>query len=72
MAEPYRTTLGPDARDRVWISTLNGSRFRWNMDQWEVKTSVADWHPIRPWDRVQTVYSQAGEKFVQSGVLDAE
>lgn len=71
MAEQYRTVLGEDARDRVWISTLNQSRYRWNLDHWEIKTSVADWHPVRPWNPATVVYSQAGEKFVQSGLLDA-
>lgn len=64
-----RTTLTVAERDRKWQSNRNGATYRWNEDlllgTWEVLTTVADWHPVRP-GGVRTVYAQAGERFVET------
>lgn len=67
-----RSMLGVLDRDRVWRSSRNQAEYRWHpgdldsadLGTWEVKTSVADWHPARP-GGVRTVYAQAGEKFLE-------
>lgn len=67
MADSYRTVLGESARDKIWVSTLTGARYRWGAGQWEVATEVApDWHPVKSYRTITTVYSQAGEKFVEA------
>ncbi len=67
----YRTTLGESARGQVWKSTLTGALYRWQGDEnvhgavmWEVKNTVADWHPVNVFRNVTIVYAQAGERFV--------
>jgi|688.fasta_scaffold20012_7 hypothetical protein len=64
-----RTQLGVNERDRLWKSTLNGAEYRWDdLDGWQVRFSVApDWHPVRSMRRFATLFSYAGEKFVEVG-----
>ena len=62
---PLVTTLYSQHRDRVWKSTLNGAQYRWAGDEWEVKTSVADWHPPKAGMKTQVIYAQSSERFVE-------
>lgn len=60
-----RTQLGVAERDRVWLSTLNGAKYRWSDDEgWLVSfKSAPNWHPVRSGRRFATLFSYAGERF---------
>lgn len=62
-----RTQLGVPERDRVWRSTLNGAEYRWSDDDgWQVRFMAApDWHPVRSMRPFATLYSYAGERFIE-------
>lgn len=61
-----RTQLGVAERDRVWRSSLNGALYQWSDEGWEVCfTAAPDWHLVRSGRRTGTLFSQAGEKFME-------
>lgn len=61
-----RTQLGTAERDRIWKSTLNGAEYRWGGATWEVRFKAApEWHSVRSGRNVATMFSYAGEKFVE-------
>jgi hypothetical protein len=60
------TFLDEPHRDRQWCSTLTGAQYRWvDGVGWEIKTSVADWHPTYQGQQhpARTVYAYPQEKF---------
>lgn len=67
MSEVTRTQLGVSERGSVWKSTLNGAQYRWtDLVGWEVKFPAApEWHAVRSGRRSATLFSYAGEKFVE-------
>lgn len=65
-----RTQLGTKERDRVWKSTLNGAEYRWNstLARWEMRFDAApEWHSVRSGRTVATLFSYAGERFLEVG-----
>lgn len=62
-----RTQLGVSERSSEWKSTLNGALYRWtDEDGWQVRFEAApEWHAVRSGRRFATLFSYAGEKFVE-------
>jgi len=51
-------------RHSEWKSTLNGARYRWRNDQWEVLTVAApDWHPANVMRATTVIVAHATEFF---------
>ena len=67
MSDVIRTQLGVSERGSIWQSTLNKAQYRWtDEDGWEVKFPAApEWHAVRSGRRFATLFSYAGEKFVE-------
>lgn len=65
-AQVTRTQLGVAERGSVWRSTLNGAEYRWADDGWQVRFPAApEWHALRSARRFGSLFSYAGEKFVE-------